>query len=120
MEERLNVDIALLGESPQAVLAILEEMDAENVEQINERGMTGIETVIVCSIIASVLANLIMRLVPLWKCGVIVDARGARVLTKKEPDLPPGTVLVIARNGVRSTLHKPSQVEIDSLLKRTE
>jgi hypothetical protein len=55
--------------------------------------------------LADSLANLIIRLSPLWKCGVIVDARGARVLTKKDCDLPKGTVLVIAPDGTESKLH---------------
>lgn len=48
-------------------------------EQVNQRGFTGVEVVIVGILLANALTNLVIRLSPLWKCGVLVDARGSRV-----------------------------------------
>jgi hypothetical protein len=73
MDGPLNVDIALAGENPQTVLPILEELGAKNVSQTTERGLTGIEIVIACALVASVLANLVIRLSRLWTCGVLVE-----------------------------------------------
>ena len=116
MNPSLKVDISFTDEAPEEVLRILDSLGAEKVKQVSQRGLTGVELVIVCVLIAEGLANLVIRLSPLWKCGVVVDARGSRILTKKNCDLPQGTVLVIAPDGTESKLHQPSEIEIKSVL----
>lgn len=87
-----------------------------DVTATTERGFTGIEFVVLGLIATGGLANIVMRLLPLWKCGVIVDARDANVVTRKDCDLPRGTVLVLEADGTRSTFHEPSQVQLHELL----
>lgn len=113
----LNVDVAVMDESPEDIQTALKEVGAENVKEVKQRGFTGIEIVVVGTLVANALANLIIRLTPLWKCGVIVDARGSRVLTKKDCDLPRGTVLVISPDGTQSKFHQPSEIDSGSLIK---
>ncbi len=116
MDEPLKVDINFADEPLNEVLSVFKDVGAKNVKQVSQRGLTGIEIVIVGTIAASGLANLVIRLAPMWKCGVVVDARGARVLTKKDCDLPRGTVLIISPKGTESKLHEPSELQIKSLI----
>jgi hypothetical protein len=117
MDQLINVDISVTDESPEEIMTVLNEVGAQKVREVKERGFTGIEIVVVGVLIANALANLIIRLSPLWKCGVVVDTRGSRVLTTKDCDLPRGTVLVISPDGKQSTFHEPSEVDSASLVK---
>src|SRR4051812_36588568 len=91
----LTVDVALGDEAPDRVLAILRDLEAKNVHQIEQRGLGGVETVVAALILAKGLGNLVVRLLPVWNCGVVVDARAERILTEKNCNLPKSTVLVI-------------------------
>jgi hypothetical protein len=113
----LNVDVSATDEPPEDILRALREAGAQNVKEVKQRGLTGIEIVVVGTLLANALANLVIRLSPLWKCGIIVDARGSRVLTKKDCDLARGTVLIISPNGTQSKFHEPSEVDSGSLIK---
>ena len=110
----LTVDINLGTDQPDAVLAILREVDAKNIQQVKERGLGGVETVVAGILLAKGLANLIVRLLPMWQCGVVVDARAARIMTEKNCDLPRGTVLVINPDGTRSSMPQPTAPEIQA------
>jgi hypothetical protein len=112
----LRVDVSLGTEPPERVLAILRELDATNIEQIKERGLGGTETVVAGILLAKGLANLIVRLLTMWQCGVVVDARTSRISTERNCDLPKGTVLVIDPGGVRSTIARPSAAQLQSLV----
>ncbi len=115
-EKQLPVDVSFKDEDSQMVIAILNEIGGEKVEAVKQRGLTGIEIVVVGVIVASALANLVIRLLPLWKCGVVVDARRERVLTEKTCDLPRGSVLIVSRNGTETKLHQPSEVQVNSAI----
>jgi hypothetical protein len=110
----LAVDINIGSDRPDSVLAILREVDAKNVRQVKERGLGGVETIVVGILVAKGLANLIIRLLPMWQCGVVVDARAARVLTEKNCDLPRGTVLVINPDGTRAKMPQPSAQQLQA------
>lgn len=114
--EPLRVDVTVDGAESTQVMALLEQVGAQKVEKLQQRGLTGIETVLAAIIVASALSNLIIKLLPLWKCGVIVDARGSRVLTQKSCDLGRGTVLVVKSDGTETKLHEPSQVQMEAVL----
>jgi phosphoribosyl-dephospho-CoA transferase len=113
----LNIDVSVMDESPDEILTALKEAGAENVKEVKQRGFTGIEIVLVGTLLANALANLIIRLTPLWKCGVVVDARGSRILTKKDCDLARGVVLVISPDGTQSKFHQPAEADSGSLIK---
>jgi hypothetical protein len=117
MDQTLKLDISFEDEAPDDLLAILADVGAQDIKQVRQRGFTGIEIVIVGILVANALANLTIRLSRLWKCGVVVDARGPRVLTKKNCALPRGTVLVINRKGTELKLHEPSELQQETLLK---
>jgi hypothetical protein len=111
----LTVDINLGNDQPDSVLAILRDVDAKNVQRVRENGLGGIETVVACVLLAKGLANLVLRLLPMWQCGVVVDARSARIFTEKNCDLPRGTVLVINPDGTRARMPRPSAQQIEAL-----
>src|SRR5690242_7782432 len=71
----LTVEIVLADDKPDAVMAIMREVDARNVHQPSQRGLGGLDTVVAGVLVAKGLGNLIMRLLPMWQCGVQVDAR---------------------------------------------
>jgi hypothetical protein len=110
--QRLAVDIALGNEPLDPVLTILREVDAEDVNQLKQRGLGGMETVVAGIVLAKGLARVVIRLLPSWKCGIVIDGRGSRVLTEKNCDLPHGTVLIINTNNTRSKLVQPTESEI--------
>ena len=110
-----TVDINLGTDRPDSVLAILREVQAKNIQQVKENGLGGVETVVAGILLAKGLADLIVRLLPMWQCGVRVDARAERVLTERDCDFPRGTVLVINPDGTRKTLRQPSAPQIQSL-----
>jgi hypothetical protein len=118
VEPALQVDISFSDEDPKQVLSILKGAGARDLKQSSERGLTGIEDVIVGVLVISALANVVIRLAPLWKCGIVVDARGTRILTTKECNLPNGTVLVISEDGIETRLNEPSEVQLKELLVR--
>ena len=112
----LNVDVSVDGEDEKQVMALLKEVGARDVERLRQSGLTGVEIVLVGVLVASALSNLVIKLLPLWKCGVVIDARGSRVVTEKNCDLGRGTVLVLKSDGTQATLHEPSQVEMGAVL----
>ena len=112
--EGLTVDINLGTDQPDSVLAILRAVDAKNIQQVKERGLGGVETIVAGILLAKGLANLIFRLLPMWQCGIVVDARAARIRTEKKCDLPRDTVPVISPDGARSTMPQSSAPEIQA------
>jgi hypothetical protein len=115
-QQRVTVDIALGQDSPSDVLALLQKLEAQNVKQVKQRTLNGIETIVAGVLLLKRLATLIVRVLPLWNCGVVVDARGSRILTEKNCDLPRGTVLVIHPDGRQSKADKPTEAEMESLV----
>ncbi len=124
MTPDIDLELTFSDESPEQIQALLEQLGASDVVQQKQRGAAGIEFAFVAMIAVQVLANLVIRLLPLWKAGVVVDARGSRVFTYKDADLPRGSVTVLAKDGTKSTLHQPSELDVNgvlgSLLKKKE
>ena len=116
MDKALDIKVSFQDEDPQEVISALQEVGAEDIAEIKQFGMTGIEIAVVGVLVAYALTNLIMKLLQLWKCGVIVDARGTQILTKKNCDLPSGTVLIISLDGTETKLHEPSELQINDLI----
>jgi hypothetical protein len=113
----IRVDLSLKSEDPATIKAMLEEAGARQVDQVSEKGLTGIEISFLAVITLTALANLVIRLLPLLQVGVVVDARGSRVRIS-EGGLPRGHVLVLTKDGEKSTLHEPSEVELLPLLQQ--
>ena len=117
MATAFRVEVSFKDEPPNRVSALLNEVGATDVKQAQQRGLTGIEIVFVGMLFADTLANLVIKLTPLWKCGVVVDARGSTILTKKDCNLPRGSVLVFSPDGTKAELHQPSEIDIQSVIK---
>jgi len=116
METNLKIEVAFQDEEPDEARAALEVAGVENIQEIKQSGLTGIEIVIVGILVTNALANLVAHLWRLWKCGIIVDTRGSTVLTQKNCDLPQGTVLMISPDGVETTLDEPTDIELKTLI----
>jgi len=115
-EGTLNVDVELGSEKLDVVLTTLREVDAKNIQQVSSRGLGGNETLVGGVLLAKGLAKLVVRLSSIWKTGIEVDARAARVLTRKNSDLPSDIVLVIGPDGTRSKLQRPSESQLQALI----
>ena len=112
----LNVDVEIGSEKLDVVLTTLREVDAKNIQQVSSRGLGGNETLVGGVLLAKGLAKLVVRLSSIWKSGIEVDARAARVVTKKNSDLPSDTVLVISPDGTRSKIQQPSESQLQALI----
>jgi hypothetical protein len=118
MNTSFRVEVSFTDEASNEVISLLKEVGATKVQQVKQYGFTGIEEIVLVSVlVVSALANLVIKLVPLWKCGVEVDARGSTILTRKNCDLPRGTVLIIRSDDTKVELHAPSEIDIQSIIK---
>ena len=112
----LRVAFSLGTEAPDHVLAILREEDAREVHEVKERGLGGMETIVSGFLLARGLGNVVGKLLPQWQCGIVVDARGARIRAERNCDLPAGTLRVINPDGTRTTVQQPSSAQVHSLI----
>lgn len=119
MSTDAEIDISLEGEDTPVIRKMLDEAGAREITQVDRRGMTGIEVALFAIMATQALANLVIRLLPLLRSGVIVDARGSKVTIRKDKRLPRGDVIVIAKEGEKSTLHQPEEVTVSNLLEPT-
>jgi hypothetical protein len=117
MTEGIPVEVKFQDEDPERVLALLDEISAADVEQVNQSGFTGLEFILAAFILKG-LSSLIIGVVHDWKSGVIVDAREKTIVTQKSADLPRGDVLIIGPGDVKWELHEPKQTEIDAIVKK--
>ena len=117
MDIPFRAEVQFTDENLDKVITTLEEAGGTGVRQIKQWGLTGIEIVIVVTLVAPTLANLVIKLTSLWKCGVVVDIRGQTVLTQKNCDLPRGNVLIISSDGTKSELHQPTEIDIQAAIK---
>jgi len=113
--EGLKVDINLENDRPEPVKAILGEVDARDIHEVKKSGLGGVETVVAAILLAKGLANLVVKLLPTWKCGMVVDARATPILIERDRDLPGETVRVINPDGTRKSLPRPSARQIQDL-----
>ena len=84
----------------------LKEVGATDVEELKQRGITGVDFVILGVLVVSTVSRLAIKFIRMWKCGVIVDTRGSKVVVEKNCDLPRGSVLLIKADGTEATLRK--------------
>jgi hypothetical protein len=116
MSAALDFEISFRDENASDVISIIDQVGGEDVKEVRQHGAFGIEVLILAVIAAEALASIVMKTLQLWKCGVVVDARGPRILTKKDCELPRGTVLVFTRDGTQFKLDRPSEFDIASLI----
>jgi hypothetical protein len=116
MANAIPIQIVFADENAPDVMAILAQEKADQVEAVQQFGAVGIETLIVAVIVAEAFASLVCKITNLWKCGVIVDARGTRIVTKRDCDLPRGSVLILNKAGEQHKLERPSESDIKSLI----
>jgi hypothetical protein len=91
---------------------------ANDIEEILEQDfLPVVEVIIAATIGLSALANIVVKLLRVWKCGVVVDARTSRLRTEKNCDLPRGSVLVLTPTGTSHTLHEPKEEDVAALIK---
>jgi hypothetical protein len=112
----LPVDIIADIESQQGAANTLRDVGAEDVKELRQHGLTGVEIVIVGVIAATALGNLVIRLSQLWTCGSVVDSRGTRVMVKSTCDIPRGHVVLVAPDGVETKLERPTELSIGEIL----
>jgi hypothetical protein len=119
MDDRIEVSLTFMGEPVEDLRATLDQVGANKVEAPPSLGVIGIETVLVCSLLAGQVAQLIYWIVTSWKSGVVVvlGADGKTISTEKNSDLPPGSVLLVRPDGTNATLHKPSQLQLGTWFK---
>jgi hypothetical protein len=116
MDTGLKLELTFADEDTPEVLSILREAEAHNVESVRQSGAFGIETLILAIIAAQAVANVVIKILRVWKCGIVVDARGPRVITKKNCDLPRGSVLVFTKKGEQFRLDQPTDFSIKDLI----
>jgi hypothetical protein len=91
---------------------------AGEVRRLEERGLTGVEIALIAIVSVHALAGVITRLSRLWHVGVIVDARGSKVRTTRDPNLPRGDLIVILKDGTKHEIHEPKEQDLTSILAR--
>ena len=96
---------------------IMEEAGVEGVHEVRQRGMTGVETLILGAITIKLLAELTIKLVNSWKCGMIIDTRGGTVQQTKNCDLPSGSVIILTEAGDEAMLERPSETDLAKLFR---
>jgi len=117
MSGQLTIELSFADEPVAEMKAMLEKGRASEIEIEDQRGVAGALCVIICIVAVEVLVDIVTKLLRLWRCGVIVDARGPKVLVEKNCNLPLGTVWFIAPNGSKTIFDKPSELQLDTLLK---
>jgi hypothetical protein len=116
MDQKLEVEVKFADEDAAQVTTVLKEVGANDVKTRSRLAFADPATIVVCIMVAEALVNLVIKLLPLWKCGVVVDARGPKVTTEKDCALPAGSVLVISQDGTKTELQKPTEFDIKSLI----
>ncbi len=111
-EKSFEIEVIFQHEATEAVLSTLKEADARNVVRGDEHGFLGIGEAILGTVLAHSLIKLISRLIQLWKCGVIVDARKPKLVVEKNCELPRGSVLILNADGTQATLHKVTEEQL--------
>lgn len=109
----IEIDVSLASEDERTTIRRdLEEQGAEDIQQPREGGMTGIEFAILALVSVQALVFIVTKLSRLWSCGVTIDARGRKVKTVKDPNLPEGHFVTIAHEGTKVEIHEPSPANL--------
>ena len=109
----IKFDISFQDESIESVLDATSEAGATEVHQVRQRGIAGLEWLVVGMVAVPMFVNLVVKLAQIWSCGVRVDARTSRILTEKDCTLEGGSVLVITEEG--SQLHRPDELSVPKI-----
>jgi hypothetical protein len=119
LDGQIDVSLRFMGEPVEDMKTALDRLGATKIEAPPRLGVTGIETVLVCSLLAGQIAQLVYWIATTWRSGmvVVVSKDGKSISTEKNSDLPPGSVLLIHTDGTSATLHKPSQLQLGSWFK---
>jgi hypothetical protein len=115
--DEFGVDLTVDSANASEAHKILEQGGARDLAEAREMGLTGVEISVLAIMALPALVNAVIRLSQLFKSGVVVDARGSRVRITRSKDLPSGSVLVLGKDGQKSTLHQPSEAAVTNLLK---
>ncbi|MGW1344241.1 hypothetical protein ACWCOV_24600 [Kribbella sp. NPDC002412] len=115
--EKQDVEFVFRDEDIDTVRAILENEGAEHVDEVEEADLLPAVVIVIAASIALVaLSNAVIKLLRVWKCGLLIDARGSLIHTEKNCDLPRGTILVFDKEGTQHTLHEPSESDLAGLI----
>jgi hypothetical protein len=112
----MQCQFVFTDEDVDTMTAMLRQADATGLSQVNQRGMTGIEVVLIAVLATRAVSEIVERISRLWKCGVVIDTRGSSIVTEKNCDLPRGDVLIIRTGDDRVTLHEPAKSDIAAIL----
>jgi hypothetical protein len=115
-QQQLEIEVQFGDETPQDVFSALKEANARDVKELKQKGMIGVDMVILGVILANALTGLVAKLLRLWKCGVVVDARGSKVVVEKNCDLPRGGVVVVKPDGTEVTLNEVTETQLQDLI----
>lgn len=63
------------------------------------------------------LVHVIKNLVDDFQVGIVIDARGEKIVTKKDNNLPRGTVLVLSKDGESVKLEQPDKETLADAVK---
>ena len=86
------------------------------IRRVEERGLTGVEIALIALVSVEAFAAVIALLYRQWHAGVVVDARGSKVRTTRDPNVPRGVVIVIQKDGVRTEMHEPQDEQLLSII----
>jgi hypothetical protein len=113
----IEVEFEFRNGDPRELTTLLQDASASDIEEVSEDGLLPLLGVVIAAVIAiSALSNVIVRLMRIWSCGIIVDARTSTIHTKKDCDLPRGTVLVFTTDGTQHQLHEPTETDVAKLI----
>ena len=113
MSTPLDIQLSFSDEDAEQATKLLHEVGASGVGRAQQRGMAPLDVVLIASIAVQTLATLVIKLLPLWKCGVVVDARGSKIVTRKDCKFPRGSVVVITKKGTQVKIDKPAGFELE-------
>lgn len=113
----IEVEFEFADEDPEALKSLLLDVKVDDIDEVAEGDLLPVLAVVIAAAMAiSALSNVVIRLTRLWSCGIIVDARTSTILTKKDCDLPRGSVLVFTADGTKHKLHEPSEADLARLI----
>lgn len=118
MDNGLNLELTFADEDTPEVLSILKEAEAQDVHPVRQSGALGIETLVVAVIALYAITNVLIKILRVWKCGIVVDARGPRVLTRKNCDLPRGSILILTKKGEQLRFDQPSDFDLKGVIEK--
>lgn len=111
-EQSFEIEVIFQDEATGSVLSTLKEVDVRDIEERDDHGFVEVGVVIIGTVLAHSLIKLISRLIQLWKCGVIVDARKPKLMVEKNCELPRGSVLILNADGTQATLHQVTEEQL--------